>query len=112
MNREELLLFGERIRSRRKTLALTQEHVSNEIDVSLRFYQMVERGEKSVSLETLVRLSKALSVSADYLLFGGFPNGFTHPLAALVQKLTPRQQADAETILRIYEKACNGQEPS
>ena len=73
MTREEQLLFGERLRNRRTALNLTQECVSDHVGISLRFYQMLERGEKSVSLDTLIRLSKELTLSIDYLLFGSLP---------------------------------------
>ena len=54
MTHEEQLLFGERLRNRRDMLSFTQEHVAGEIDITLRFYQMIERGEKGVSLNTRV----------------------------------------------------------
>ena len=70
MTHDELLLFGERLHSRRKLLNFTQDFVSEKAGISLRFYQMIERGEKSVSLDTLIRLSDILTISVDYLLFG------------------------------------------
>lgn len=57
MTHDELLLFGERLRSRRNLLSFTQEDIAEKIGISLRFYQMIERGEKSVSLDTLDRKS-------------------------------------------------------
>ena len=68
MTHEELLLFGERLRNRRNVLGFTQEFVSDKAGITLRFYQMLERGEKSVSLDTLISLSRALTISTDYLL--------------------------------------------
>lgn len=66
MTHEELLLFGEKLRDRRNVLGLTQEFIADKARISLRFYQMLERSEKSVSLDTLIRLSKALTISTDY----------------------------------------------
>lgn len=106
MTHEELLLFGERLRSRRDMLGFTQEYISGEANISLRFYQMIERGEKSVSVNTLIRLSKALAVSIDYLLFGGLPHAFESPLAETLKELSPQQRDDALKILQIYAKAC------
>lgn len=103
MTHEELLLFGERLRSRRDALGLTQECVSGKADISLRFYQMVERGEKGVSLDTLVCLSKTLNVSVDYLLFG---YSLENPLAEALNGLTQRQREDAIKIIQIYSNAC------
>lgn len=70
MDHSYLLSFGERIRCKRNHLGFTREYVAEKLDISLRFYQMIERGEKSVSLETLIGLGRVLNVSVDYLLFG------------------------------------------
>ena len=47
LTHEELLLFGERIRSRRNILNFTQEYVAEKVDITSRYYQALERGEKS-----------------------------------------------------------------
>lgn len=106
MNRDELFLFGERLRRRRNTLGFTQEHVAEQIGISLRFYQMIERGEKSVSLDTLVSLSRALRVSVDYLLFGDLPQPLENPISNILHTLSPAQREDAVRILTLYAKAC------
>ena len=106
MTHEELLLFGERLRSRRNVLNLTQEYVSDSVGISLRFYQMLERGEKSVSLDTLIRLSKVLTLSVDYLLFGDLPHSLANPMVEVLDGLTQLQREDALKILQLYAKAC------
>lgn len=70
MDHSYLLSFGERIQCERNHLGFTREYVAEKLNISLRFYQMIERGEKSVSLETLIGLGRVLNVSVDYLLFG------------------------------------------
>lgn len=106
MTHEELLLFGERLRSRRNVLKLTQEYVSDSVGISLRFYQMLERGEKSVSLDTLIRLSRVLTLSVDYLLFGDLPHALENPMVEVLDGLTQFQREDALKILQLYAKAC------
>ena len=101
MTHEELLLFGERLRNRRNQLAFTQEYVAEKIGISLRFYQMIERGEKSVSL---IRLSRTLTISIDYLLFGTV-TAHESPIAEIINSLSPRQREDACQILRLYADA-------
>ena len=110
MTHTDLLLFGERLRSRRNSLSMTQEYIANQIDISLRFYQMIERGEKNVSVDTLMRLSKALRISADYLLFGTPPESFGNPITEIYEGLTSEQREDATNILRLYAKACSSQQ--
>ena len=106
MTREELLLFGARLRSRRNALGLTQEDVAENTAISLRFYQMIERGEKSISLDTLIALSKALTVSIDYLLLGDLSQSLDNPIAGILDGLSPSQKADAAKIIELYAKAC------
>ncbi len=106
MTHEELLLFGERLRSRRNMLGFTQEVVSEKARITLRFYQMLERGEKSVSLDTLIQLSKALTISTDYLLFGNFSYNLENPLVEVLNGLPQPQREDALKVLQLYAKAC------
>lgn len=106
MTREELLLFGERLHNRRNVLNLTQESVAEKSGISLRFYQMIERGEKSVSLDTLIRLSDVLTISVDYLLFGDLSGSLENPLTEMFRRLSPQQREDAIKILQLYSKAC------
>lgn len=108
MTHDELLLFGEKLRKRRNTLNYTQEYVSENAGISLRFYQMLERGEKSVSLDTLIRLSKVLTISIDYLILGDLPYTCENPMVDVFNGLTVQQREDALKILQLYAKACNG----
>lgn len=109
MTREELLLFGERLHKRRSELSFTQEYVADRVGISIRFYQMIERGEKSVSLDTLIRLSGILTISVDYLLFGHLANSFENPLTETLCSLTPQQRKDALIILQLFSKTCGAQ---
>lgn len=62
--------MGKRIRIVRKSRNLTQEEAAERCDVTASFYGNIERGEKAMSLETLAKVSKGLTVSADYIMFG------------------------------------------
>lgn len=106
MTHDEQLLFGERIRNRRNALGFTQEYIAEQIGITLRFYQMIERGEKSLSLDTLISLSKTMSISVDYLLFGKLPNSLENPIATILNHLSPSQREDATKILTLYAKSC------
>ena len=106
VTRDELLLFGKRLRRRRIELGMTQEFVSDKVNISLRFYQMIERGEKSLSVDTLVGLSRTLDISVDYLVFGDLPRTPDNPLSVLLSCLSPQQKNDALEILRLYASGC------
>lgn len=70
--------IGSRVRLARRNLELTQEEASERCDITASFYGNIERGDKIMSVETLMKISKALNVSTDYILFGDDrPNGST-----------------------------------
>jgi len=103
VTRSELLALGRRIRSARVEASITQEHAATETGISLRFYQMLERGEKGPSLDTLLRLSKVLRVSMDYLLLGEAVDSLSNPIVDIYSQLSPQQREDAAQILKLYQ---------
>ena len=60
--------LGERIREERKILNLTQAQLAEAIDISDTYMGAIERGERSLTLDTLVRLVNRLGVTIDYML--------------------------------------------
>ncbi len=108
MTKNELQLFGSRVHSVRKARKYTQEYIAEQLSISMRFYQMVERGEKCVSLPTLIKLSRVLDVSLDYLIFGNVVEyDSRNPIISLFETLSPNQKLCAENMLREFEKACS-----
>ena len=62
--------IGERIRSRRLEMGLTQAQLGRLVDVSGSFVGHLERAEKIPSVETLMRLCIGMDMSMDYLVMG------------------------------------------
>ncbi len=60
--------LGQRIREERLRLHLTQAQLAEDIDISDTYMGSIERGERSLTLDTLVRLVNRLGVTVDYLL--------------------------------------------
>ena len=60
--------LGERIREERRRLNLTQAQLAEAVDISNTYMGAIERGERSLTLDTLVRLVNRLGVTVDYLL--------------------------------------------
>lgn len=60
--------LGKRIREERKRLNLTQAELADAIDISDTYMGAIERGERSLTLDTLVRLVNRLGVTIDYML--------------------------------------------
>ena len=60
--------LGNRIREERLRLHLTQAQPAEDVDISDTYMGAIERGERSLTLDTLVRLVNRLGVTVDYLL--------------------------------------------
>lgn len=65
--------LGERIREERLRLHLTQAQLAEAVDISDTYMGSIERGERSLTLDTLVRLVNRLGVTVDYLLADAVP---------------------------------------
>ena len=60
--------LGARIREERLHLRLTQAQLAEAIDISDTYMGAIERGERGLSLDTLVMLATRLGVTVDFLL--------------------------------------------
>ena len=63
-------LAGERIRSKRLLLGLTQEELAEQIHRAPKYYSDIERGSCGMSMETMISIAKILDMSLDYMVFG------------------------------------------
>ena len=61
-------VLGERIKEERKRIHLTQAQLANEVGISDTYMGAIERGERSLTLDTLVKLANRIGVTIDYLL--------------------------------------------
>ncbi len=64
------IIIGSRIRTIRESMSLTREQFSELIDISASFLSQIERGDKSMSIDTLMIISSKSGYSCDYILFG------------------------------------------
>lgn len=60
--------IGKKIKEERLKHQLTQERLAELVDVTPAFIGHIERGERSLSLITLIKISRCLGVTIDYLL--------------------------------------------
>lgn len=61
-------LLGKRIRDERLLLRLTIEQLAEKVDKSSNFVGQIERGDRKLSIETLVDISNALGTTIDSLM--------------------------------------------
>ena len=89
--------FGQRLARCRKQLGLEQQELAKEANVPAPSISHYERGRRKPSLENLVRLADALSVSIDFLL-GRTDAMYAHVRAPLVVPVEPEQLSKREAI--------------
>jgi len=77
--------LGKRIREERQRLNLTQAALAEAIDISDTYMGAIERGERSLTLDTLVRLVTRLGVTVDYMLADSVPDSDPNILAQFMQ---------------------------
>lgn len=65
-----LTQFGLQIRQLRQDKSVSQEELADMAGVHRTYIGMIERGEKNVTMVTLLRLSEALNVPIDQLTKG------------------------------------------
>ena len=65
--------LGTRIREERLRLHLTQAQLAEAVDISDAYMGAIERGERSLTLGTLVRIVERLGITVDYLLADSVP---------------------------------------
>lgn len=61
-------LFGQRVRELRLARGVSQEALADEAGVHRTFMGSVERGERNISLENIVKIAKALNCRPSKLL--------------------------------------------
>lgn len=66
----DLKRFGARVRTERERLGISQEELAARVGLHRTYLGGVERGERNLGLLNLLRIAKALGVSASVLLRG------------------------------------------
>lgn len=88
----DLVEIGKRIQGRRKQMGLTQEQLADKMDVSIQMVSNLERGNKSIRIENLIKLSEILNISTDYILTGKENIEDMHTLTQQMAALSQRDR--------------------
>ena len=99
--------MGKRIMQQRKLMNLSQEELSEIADVSPQLLSTAERGAKAIRPENLLKISKALSVSADYLLTGDIIDKDLKYISDKLSLLSSEQIKSIERIIDECVALCN-----
>lgn len=95
--------IGKRIREKRIERGWRQEDLAEKINMTADYIGMIERGEKTPKLETLIKIINCLNVSSDEILMDVVDKGYlirTSKYAELIGKL---EKEDRERLYRIIE---------
>lgn len=63
-------VFGERVRTRRQSLGLSQEALADRCGVHWTFLGQVERGQRNLALHNILKLAAGLKVDPGELITG------------------------------------------
>lgn len=97
---------GQRITDTRKRRGYSREKLAEKADISVQFLADIEKGRKSMTVNTLRRLAAALSVTTDYIV-NGTETSETDRVAAMLSSLTPYHRTQAEKLLAVFVETIN-----
>jgi len=102
MAREEI---GNRIKALRESRNFTREELAEKAEISSKFLYEVEKGRKGLSADTLLKISRTLSCSCDYILTGEtFAREEDGQLTQLLQRFTDRDKVFAVKLLSLMQE--------
>ena len=93
------ILVGSNIKRERLKAGYTQDKFSELIGIGTKSLSAIERGTVGVSLLTLLKICKVLSISSNALLFENTPKNDVQAITERLERLTPEQFEIANGIL-------------
>ena len=93
MSNADLAKIGQRIQVRRKQSGYTQEQLADLMNVSIQMVSNLERGNKAIRIDNLIKLSDILGVSTDYILTGKETAGDMESLSGRIGQLSERDRS-------------------
>jgi transcriptional regulator with XRE-family HTH domain len=100
--------IGQKLREERERLNLSRSELSEIVGLSDYYVGQLERGERQMSLQVLIKIAASLHLSLDYLLFDKKNDHPTFPCESTEAYQTSQHQ----TISEIHDllKKCSAQE--
>ncbi len=100
--KEENSQIGLRVKQAREAAGLTQERLSELLDVTAQYLSGVERGAVGLSVPILIRLCSVLLVSCDFILTGDTERSDVTGVTARLSRLPSEHIRNVEEILNRY----------
>lgn len=95
---------GERIRTARKNLKLSQSELSEQLGISPSHMSDIENGKTNIGLDIFMRLTETLQVSADWLLLTDIPPVTTILNNEINDILTDCSPSETQLLLKIMKE--------
>ncbi len=95
--------IGKYIRQYRIEKKFRQEDLAEKAELSPNYIGMIERGEKTPSLETLVAILNALNISADMVLCDVLQTGYQVKSSVLNEKISELSEEDQSRIFDVVD---------
>lgn len=92
--------IGRRIAMRRNQLGLTQAEAAELSGLTQQFFASVETGRKNMRADSIIKVSKALGVSTDFLLTGSVTDFERTQLTQMLEPLDETQLHMVEEIIK------------
>jgi transcriptional regulator with XRE-family HTH domain len=97
-------VLGTKLKQKRKHLGLTQEKIAEYLQLEESYYSRIERGERELSIETLVKLAHFYDLSLDWLLLDSTlktENKLLVEIDAIFRDKNPSESTFLLTLLKI-----------
>jgi len=100
-NEIDYIKIGNRIRMQRENFDMSRETLSELVNLSPYFLGQIERGQRKMSINTLISLSECLHISIDYLIFeeGNIDN--SNVLHSLLDRCSENEVHVIEAIIKV-----------
>ena len=99
----DYILIGKRLKKAREDKGITQEKLSEYLDVSNAYVSKIERGKTSLNLNTFSSICDYLDVSMSYVLTGSVSSSDDYmrsEISELINKCSPAKVALAAKIIK------------
>ena len=97
--------IGSRIKALREVRGYTREELAEKAEISSKFLYEVEKGRKGLSADTLLKISRILSCSCDYILTGEtFIKNDDEQLTQLLQRFNEKDREYAVKVLTLMQE--------
>ena len=94
--------IGDKIRIEREKFDISREKFAELLNLSPFFVGQIERGERKMSISTLINVSECLHISIDYLIFGEVHKVQEHnSLQYLINKCSEKEAKVIEEITKV-----------